>query len=169
MKKSKLLSILAGAFLAPAMTALAPVSAQAAESETALVVTYTWGAEEVFMLSEKPEISFGGDQLKITAPDVTAERKFADIQTFTFEQRSKPSSIENVAETVVFTFNDGENVAISGLPAGAPCALYDTKGICVLNAQADGNGNFSASLSSFAKGVYILIVNNSKTYKLNVR
>lgn len=167
MKKQKFLSILAGALLAPA---LMPLGSQAAEPETktALVVTYTWGAEEVFFLSDKPEISFGGDKLKITAPDVVAERGFADIETFTFAQRPTVS-IENVTESVTFQFTDGENVTVTGVAAGAPCAIYDTRGVRVASMEADSQGRMSASLSSLPKGVYILTVNNTKTYKLNVK
>lgn len=165
MTKHKILSIIAGALMAPAMM---PLGANAAETDTALVVTYTWGAEEIFFLSDKPTISFGGDKLRITAPDVVAERGMADIDNCTFEIRPT-SAVESATESVAFMFTDGQNVTLTGLPANAPCAIYDTKGTCVATLAADATGRMTTSLSSLPKGIYILSANKTNSYKLNVR
>ena len=159
MQKKKLLTWM--------MCCLAGVSAAYAQNkQTALVVWMTDGAVESFYLSEKPEVTFMGQYLKIVSSKIEVNFPRRDIKEAYFDKIE--TGIKQVAMNEQrFVYQNDSEITLYGLTdADKPIRVYDANGQ-LSNADIRISGNFATiSLSSLRKGVYIIKTSNRQSIKI---
>lgn len=122
---------------------------QAGETETALQLSLKDGSRQTYVLSEKPVITFGTDNLTITTPEASASCLRSEVESFRFV--AKPISGITVASTGNSIFRyDGNTVEV----AGSLIRLHDTAGRLV------ATGMERVSLENLASGIYIATFEN---------
>lgn len=126
-------------------SALMAIGAQAAA--TALCVTMRDGSNKVFLLSNKPVVSFGDKTLDINSDDVSASIDRKDISVMTFIDNDQ---VEDVADAEVFEYT-GSTVRVDG----HFIEIYSMAGVKV------AFGQDAVGLDSLPAGVYIVRYGNT--------
>lgn len=144
----------------------APIFASNEPSQ--LVVKLRDNSEKIFILANKPVITFDTEKLYINTTDFSTE--LSNVQEFYFktETTTPPTGIDEVKKgnnadgstTFTFRFVDGRMVYIDGLDDSAHITVYSMSGAQV-NARIDrGNERAVVDLGNQAAGVYIIRANN---------
>lgn len=119
-----------------------------AEVINAMKVTLNNGDTEVFVLADKPQMTFDGDELVVTSPVLTKQYPRSSVKNVTFF--GKDASVSDIqAEGTVYTFVDN----IFSCP-GADITVYNLSGVVV------ANGHETVSLAGQTNGIYIIKTNN---------
>lgn len=165
MRKNLLASLLAGA----AMLCIMPASAIADEPEAPLEVTYhlkvvrTDGSEVKVPFDKRPEITYTGTLLKLTAGDMTVEYPEGDMDYFTIVEEKGQGGIDrntmdnNGAGSVI---SDRAIIYSGGVP-GAAVTVVGINGAIVARATLDDEGNAVIPFSPQKGQIYV--VNSGKT------
>lgn len=126
------------------MLMLAASTAAFAEGH-ALKVLLTNGSSETYYLSEKPRISFAGDDMMIASSTASTSYARKDVASITFEDAS--TSIDNVkkANSTSYRF-DGNSFEADGMQI----SVYNMAGKQVTA------GKDAVSLKSLQPGVYVV-------------
>lgn len=111
----------------------------------ALKVSLTDGNSEIYSLSEKPKISFSGEDMLITSSTVSTTYARSTVSAITFQEIS--TSIANVKEgnNTIYRFNNDKFEA-----EGTEISVYSTSGALV------AKGKDAVSLQSLQPGVYVV-------------
>lgn len=133
---------------------LLPMFAPAAMAGTALVVAKSDGTTETFLLSQKPEISFGAADCTVSTADCTVSIPRGDIADFHFSDVataiSSPSAEGGVSVRIA-----GGAVTIQGAqPSGV--SVSDASGKAVNASVATSGTACTVSLAGLPKGIYIV-------------
>lgn len=133
-----------------------------------LVITTKDGVQTTFLLSEKPQVKFIGENLRVVSTKTDVTYKMTDILRFTYLKKSA-SGIDEVADNdpADVDYKDGQLV-ISGIKAGAAVGVYSLDGKLVRQLTAHHAGTYRLSLSALPQGVYIVKADNV-TYKIMKR
>lgn len=129
-----------------------------AEEQTTLIVNLRDGTVASFELSEKPRITFTADEMQVISS--TGETTFmrTDIKNYLFGATT--TVIDKITtDDSIFTVKENM-LTLVGLPAGSAVTIFTTEGICVVNGQANDDGNFTHSLNSLSAGIYLINYNN---------
>ena len=132
-----------------------------------LVVETKDHVQTTYMLSERPEVTFVGNSLRITSAYANVTYNLLDVQRFTFETRSVTGVSELRDEQAAIDYDDGQLI-VSGIKQGASVGIYSMDGKMVKQLQASHSGTFRISLSSLPQGMYIVKADNV-TYKIMKR
>ena len=132
-----------------------------------LVVETKDHVKTTYMLSDKPQVTFEGNNLHIVSEKADATYNLLDILNFTYETQSVTGVSELREEPATIDYNNGELV-VSGLKANNAVSIYAMDGKLVQQQTASRGGTFRLSLSSLPQGVYIVKVGNI-TYKIMKR
>ena len=132
-----------------------------------LVVETKDHVKTTYMLSDKPQVTFEGNNLHIVSEKADATYNLLDVLNFTYETQSVTGVSELREEPATIDYNNGELV-VSGLKANDAVSIYAMDGKLVQQQTASRGGTFRLSLSSLPQGVYIVKVGNI-TYKIMKR
>lgn len=118
-----------------------------AQMVDALKVTLNDGTSEVFLLPNKPKVTFSGDDVVVTSTALTKSYQRASVKNFTFVGVGAVSDI--AADKTVYKFID--NVFTC---CGADITVYNPAGKVV------ARGRDTVSIADYPNGVYIVKANN---------
>lgn len=114
----------------------------AIHAEVALKLELTDGQTALYLLSEKPVVTFSGQNMEIATSEVQATYLRSDVARFTFEEST---AVEAIDVATVYSYSNGVFAA-----AGQQIAVYS------LNGQLITKGADQVSLEQCAPGVYIV-------------
>lgn len=127
--------------------AAAGLTGARAEVVNAVKVTLNNGDTEVFVLADKPKITFDGDDLVVTSPVLTKSYLRSSVKNVTF--CIKDLSVSDIAAgETSYTYIDN----VFSCP-GADITVYNLSGVAV------ANGHETVSLAGQADGFYIIKTN----------
>lgn len=113
-----------------------------------LKLTLQNGAEQTYMLADKPVVTFQGEKVLIASEKLSSEYPRSDVKSFSFADVST-NAVEDTVQDTLYIY-DGSNFS----SPGNEIAVYNLQGMKV----ADGRDNIS--LTSQASGIYIIKVSN---------
>ena len=140
--------------------------AYAQNSQTALVVRMTDDAVESFYLSEKPEVTFEGQDLKIVSSKIEVNFPRSDVKEVYFDKVE--TGIKQVAMNELrFVYQNDSEITLYGLKdADKPIRVYDANGqLSRADIQISGD-SATISLSSLRNGIYIIKTGNRQSIKI---
>ena len=120
----------------------------------------------MFVLADKPEVTFEGVDLVVTCVNSTTTFALADVIRFTYLNAT--DAVEELTENATTVdFKDGM-IVINQLKTGANVAVYSIDGKLIRQLTARETGNYSLNLSELPPGVYIVKADRV-TYKIAKR
>lgn len=139
---------------------LAATVAQAVPGRTVSIYQKD-GQVVAFAFSEKPVVSYDGNNLVLTTTKTTVQFPIYLLKKLQFDD-DWVNSDDNVATTleqqqvdVLFGFHDGM-LTVSGGDPGAPVTLYNVKGMMVGKWRLDDAGCATIPMQGMGKDVYIV-------------
>ena len=114
---------------------------------TALKVVLKDGNSATYVLTEKPKVTFEGENVNISTPDAQASYLRSEVASFSFIETSSVKDIEGSDTTYRFTDNVFES-------EGNLITVYSITGATV------ARGANSLSLESLNTGIYIVKAGN---------
>ena len=145
---------------------LLAVPLRAAEDPVTLVVLTKDNAQHMFVLADKPEVTFEGVDLVVTCVNSTTTFALADVIRFTYLNAT--DAVEELTENATTVdFKDGM-IVINQLKEGSNVAVYSVDGKLIRHLIARETGNYSLNLSELPPGVYIVKADRV-TYKIAKR
>ncbi len=142
----------------------------ASNEPSQLVVKLKDNTEKIFILANKPQVTFDIEKFYISTSDFSAE--LSNVQEFYFKTEST-TGIDAIKKTdgsassspFTFRFVDGRTVYIDGLETSARITVYSLSGAQV-NARIDkGNGRAVVDFNNQPAGVYIIRA-NKQSFKI---
>lgn len=155
---------------------LALCSAQAlnAASYRSIVVEQNDGSRLTLSMPEGTTATFTGTTLNLSSKNGNVELPFENIKHWTYStdeaDDSGWASIDGIESTsnVKISWEADNRLAISGLDANSPVAVYDTNGRTIHSGAATNDGSASVSMGNLPKGIYIVKF-GSQTAKIALR
>jgi len=142
------------------------VPLRAADSPVTLVVLTRDNAQHMFVLADRPEVTFVGTDLVVNCVNSTTSFALPDVIRFTFLNTT--DAVEELkADEAQVNFRDGI-IVIDHLKAGATVAVYSVDGRLVRQLTARESGTYSLNLSELPVGVYVVKADRV-TYKIAKR
>ena len=141
-----------------------PVGIRAADKKNALVVLTKDKAQHQFLLTDKPNVTFEGKNLKVKVAKNTATFALTDVIRFTYKKVDPTGIDEPVAEPAELSFDDGILV-ISNIKAGTVVSVYTLDGKPVQQMKPARTGTYRLNLSQLPSGVYVVKA-GTITYKI---
>ena len=130
------------------MTALMAGASMAMAEGMSLKVTLGDGNIRTFTLADKPVVTFGATDMKITAPGAEVTYPRADVRNITFVENGTLSVADRLTENYYY---DGSEFRCDG----SDIAVYDMNGRLVLT------GHGRVSTASLPNGIYVIKANNT--------
>ena len=130
-----------------------------AEEKAMCVVVYEEKGTTSFSLTEKPVVTFVGEEVQLVAGKVTVRYALDGYLKMTIED--KATDIRPVADDA-FRITDGDVTAYGC----RQLSLYTVDGKCLETTTPSKSGTSTLSIASLKKGVY-LVVTESKAFKIS--
>lgn len=130
------------------MSALMVGASTAMAEGMSLKVTLGDGNVRTFTLAEKPVVTFGATDMKITAPGAEVTYARADVRNITFVDNGSLSVADRLTENYYY---DGSEFRCDG----SDIAVYDMNGRLLLT------GRGRVSTASLPNGIYVIKANNT--------
>lgn len=130
------------------MSALMAGASTAMAEGMSLKVTLDNGNVRTFTLAEKPVVTFGATDMKITVPGAEVTYARADVRNITFVDHGSLSVADRLTEN--YYYDDTEFRC-----DGSDIIVYDMNGRLVLT------GRDRVSTASLPKGIYVIKANNT--------
>lgn len=130
-----------------------------AEEKAMCVVVYEEKGTTSFSLTEKPVVTFVGEEVQLVSGKVTVRYALDGYLKMTIED--KATDIRPVADDA-FRITDGDVTAYGC----RQLSLYTVDGKCLETTTPSKSGTSTLSIASLKKGVY-LVVTESKTFKIS--
>lgn len=145
---------------------LLAVPLRAADNPVTLVVLTRDNAKHMFVLADKPNVTFEGEDLVVTCVNSTTTFALPDVIRFTYLYAT--DAVEELkADDTTVDFKDGM-IVINQLKANATVAVYSVDGRLVRQFTACDSGSYSLDLGELPTGVYIIKADRV-TYKIAKR
>lgn len=130
------------------MSALMAGASTAMAEGMSLKVTLDNGNVRTFTLAEKPVVTFGATDMKITAPGAEVTYPRADVRNITFVDNDTLSVVDGFTSNYYY---DGTEFRCEG----SDIAVYDINGRFVLT------GRDRVPTASLPNGIYVIKANNT--------
>ena len=130
-----------------------------ATAQSSLIAYLADGSTAVFPLTEYPQITFEGENLKVVAELETIELPRVEVKSIKFEESGATGVEKTPVEGTTIATNDN-SISIVGLVDGCTLRVLSIAGQVVLSTTAN-NGSCSLSLAELANGIYIINYNNT--------
>ena len=130
-----------------------------AEEKAMCVVVYENKGTTSFSLTEKPVVTFVGEEVQLVSGKVTVRYALDGYLKMTIEE--KATDIRPITDDA-FRITDGEVTAYGC----RQLSLYTVDGKCLETTTPSKSGTSTLSIASLKKGVY-LVVTESKTFKIS--
>ena len=138
-------------------------------ADTALIVWADETEPVEFLLSERPKVTFGNDDLLIDTRESSISFPVAKGIRFTFEDRDPQGSVEETyaRPSEQFRFTD-VGIECYGLEPGTQTRLFDMQGRMLLCLSADSEGHTLIPSDNLSRGIYV--INTGKTsFKVSIK
>lgn len=152
-------------FLLMAFASISPLLAE--ESTTKVfAVNLTDGTTIRYIIAENPRLTFDEENVYVQSDVAEAVYARSEIQTFTFEDYSVPSSLDDAEDQneIVFRYVARNLIEVTGDIQGASVRVYAMSGQVLQNFVAQGS-LVQIDLTDLAAGIYIINI-NSRTLKV---
>lgn len=147
---------------------LLPFISQLAKAEDTDCVVVEFQDENtiVYRFTDKPHIFFEENNVRIlSSTSVDATYPFDQVKKVYFSsERVEVSRPKENSDAITFDFCSSDIVKVSGLRNKDSVGVYTAGGM--LLKRYSGNDNIEIDLSNYEKGMYIINVNNNKSFKI---
>lgn len=140
---------------------LISVSASINAAISHLVVEQKSGEKYVFLLNDKPVISFAGSDLVVNGNKETSYT-ISSIKNYHFEENL--SNQEQMAQSIQIATNEDGQIEVSNMEEGTDVVLLSSTGAVLSKTKANTNGAAYISLP-LQNGVYIISA-GKKSFKI---
>ena len=138
------------------------LSISAAKAETALVVKDSEGQETLFLLTDKPVVTFDKDDLIITTDGTKVYYPLSAYHSFSIEDKDDTGVTAQEAVKPTFSFGDG--VQALGLAANLPVQIYSADGRLVAAGKTNAEGKVHLEIKG-SKGKVLIFKAGEQTFK----
>lgn len=129
-----------------------------------LTVIYKDGSTFSYILADKPKVTFQGNNLTITAPEISDSHKMEDVRKFVTETTN---SIEATATNEHrITYTDNNTVRLDGFKAGSTVSVFNINGMLQFQQTTGNDGSAVIPLDGLAPGQYVIATTEGKSYKI---
>lgn len=132
----------------------------------AMVVTMADGAKEYYAISESPQLTFPGSEIKIVTKEVEASFERANVADLRF-MTLLFDSLDETDRTAPYVFSYADRVVTAKGADVKAIELYDTEGRRAASAKAH-DGVATVSLADMPKGVYIVRITGHSSVKIKI-
>lgn len=144
---------------------LATTGSLSSQADTGVVLWHESGGSDVFLLADKPVISYRGDSIVLKTETAEVAYPVAGISRITFEDTATGiGSVSAASGKGVVAKVSGGGVEIWGMEPLSRAEAYTVSGTLIGSYTADGDGHLAISLDGQAKGVIII-----KTTKASIK
>lgn len=133
------------------------------------VLTTTDGQRVVFLLADKPVVTYDGSDVKVSSVNDTVLYPSNQVQKITVEiVEDTPNAINSLKDNETkFTIRNGQ-ILVNGMPASGKVAVYTLDGKTVGESTVGTDGRATLSVPYSHEGIYIIKLNN-KSFKIHVK
>ena len=139
-----------------------------AVEQKALVVELQDGSKSLFVLSEKPEMTFANHVLKILMSGKSTDYEIYRVKQFYFDDSTNRIS-PLMANEFHIVSQSSEKITVEGIGENDQVGLYSVNGMELKNRVSVGKNQADISLARLPKGTYIINVSNKKSFKIVVK
>ena len=153
------------------LVCLIALAAHASNEPSQLVVAMNDGTETVFILSNKPTITFDTNKVYINSSEFSAT--LTDVKEFYFKTESSPapsiaSDKEKSTSTLTFKYVDGHTAYLYGCSANTRIEVYSLNGTKAPASIGHSGTTAVIRLDQLQAGIYIIRA-NSQSFKIYKR
>lgn len=131
-----------------------------AQEERVLHLSMNDGSTVIFMLKEKPQVTFSADSIKIVSATSEAKAKRSEVAEITFLFMETESGINDTDTDGTVDMN-GEFIKVGNLAKESKVTIFTADGRVASTEKADDSGTATLSLTSLPKGIYLLNYNDT--------
>lgn len=141
----------------PLLTLLSIVMSTMTYGQNAIAIYQHDGKVTTFAFSEKPVVTYAGNDLVLTTTNTTVQYPVHMLKKLVFDVAMDPTNIEEMEVKTETLFNfHGETITISGGEPGSIVYIYDLKGMVVGQYRLDTEGYATISVQNLGKSLYIV-------------
>lgn len=132
-----------------------------------LVIDFSDGTNISFALAKQPVLTFADKRLCVSVEGQKSEFELSDVVNFHFKE--DPSDIRSpcIDNDYTISWQGDDLIVISKVAPNSQIRLYGIDGT-FYQGQVNANGDrIEVSFFSLPKGIYLLIINNSRPLKIN--
>ena len=133
-------------------------------AQNALTIAMADGSSRVFLLNERPQLLWEGDNVILTTPTVELTIPRADFKGFTIGESDGVRDIVDGNSRVTIG-TDGQ-LRATGLKAGSMLTVYDAAGRTLHQQAVGAGGQVTVSLSAQPAGTYLVKIDHQPTLKI---
>jgi hypothetical protein len=143
------------------MVLMLPVVASAddvsQQNQNTIVIHQKDGKVATFKFSEKPVVTYVGNELVLTTTETTVQYPIYLLQKMAFDiDWNDPTAVEAVKKSEArFHFREGA-LCISGGTPGSTVSIYNLKGMKTAQYRLDGDGHATIPLQDMHKDVHVV-------------
>lgn len=124
-------------------------------SQEALILHQKNGGKVAYVLSERPKVTYEGENLVLTTQSVAVEYPLSDVSKFTFGDLGD-NGIEGLHGDDASVKLNAHTLVVAGGKPGSALSLYSLSGTMVWRTNLDANGQLIRSVADLPQGVYVL-------------
>lgn len=133
-------------------------------AQSQLVVEANNGTRTVFLLADKPVITFDEENLKITSSGTSTDFVLAHVAKFYFE--AEGTGMDEVLRDADCVLKYVNQHILSVYNVSGVVSLFDLSGKCCRVSSAQQDGAQVIDLSGLSEGVYLLHISHQTTIKI---
>ena len=137
---------------------LLSIGVKAEDKQNTLVVLTKSGVRTAFVLQDKPEVTFRGTDLVVTAKEAETTFPLADVLRFVYELNDASGIDERQLEDPAFSYDASGALVVTHVQAGATVGVYSLDGKLIQQLTPRRAGTYRLPLSGLPKGVYMVRV-----------
>ena len=148
------------------MTLLLCSIAFVARAGKALVVELKGGGTMMFVLSQKPEVSFSNHTVYLRTATGNAAFQIDAVSQFYFTDSPMMGIGEKTVKPDIWMTQQGDQYVIEGIEATDRVRLYALDGKGYADGVEQGDGYARVSLQGLPKGTYVISISNRQAFKI---
>lgn len=132
-----------------------------------LVIDFSDGTNISFALAKQPVLTFSDNRLCVSVEDHKSEFDLSDVLNFHFKEDPSDIRYPRIDSDYTISWQGDDLIVISNVAPNSRIRLYGIDGT-FYQGYVNANGDrIEVSLSALPKGIYLLIINDSRTLKIN--
>lgn len=132
-----------------------------------LVIDFSDGSNISFALAKQPVLTFSDNRLCVSMEGQKSEFELSDVLNFHFKEDPSDIRSPRVDNDYTISWQGDDLIVISNVAPNSRIRLYGIDGT-FYQGYVNANGDrIEVSLSALPKGIYLLIINDSRTLKIN--
>lgn len=137
-------------------------------ADNALTVWAKDGTKVSYALSQRPKVTFSGEDLIITSVDSEVKYPLSQMSRFTFEVTSGIDMVDVDGNNVTpFSF-DGDTMLFPAMDRDCKVVIYNTDGKLMISREVKSGTTLTIPLDVLNSGIYLVNVSGI-TYKITKR